>query len=66
MNLGISTAFGHPYRLRLGPPLSTGRASVDFHVARVQCYLVGAADYPTTASNIFCQTPFSLQRAKRL
>jgi hypothetical protein len=64
MNLGISTAFGHPYRLRLGPPFSPVAHRWIFTWLVSSATWWGAADDPTTASNIFCQTPFSLQRAK--
>jgi hypothetical protein len=66
MDLGISSAFGVPYRLRRRPPFPpvAHRWILTWLLSKATWW--GAADDPATASNILCQTPFSLQRANRL
>ncbi len=66
MYLAVVAAFRKPDRLKFGPPFPplAQRCTFTWLLSNAACF--GGSEGPATDSNIFCQTPFSLQREKRL
>jgi hypothetical protein len=65
MYLAVVAALRWPDRLKIRPFSAVGTA-VHFHMAAIQAACFGGSEGPATDANIFCQTPFSLEREKRL
>ena len=65
MDLAVAAAFRRPDRLKIRPPLPLAqRWILTWLLSRATCS--GGPQGAATHSNIFCQTPLSLQREKRL
>ena len=66
VDLAIAAAFRQPDRLKISPPFPplAQRCTFTWLLSNAACS--GGSEGPATDSNIFCQTPFSLQREKRL
>jgi hypothetical protein len=66
VDFAVAAALGEPNRLKFGPPFPplAQRGALTWRLTGAACS--GGPEGAATASNIFCQIPRSLQRAKRL
>ena len=66
VDFAVATAFRNADRLKIGPPFPPWAQRWAFTWLESNATCSGGSEGVATHSNIFCQTPLALQRAKRL